>query len=117
MGLDANSVQFLIAARKQGVQFGRTMMLGRQHFFVPPASVREYLEHCALPATGVEEAIQSSPFSEPFFKALGGTQIDSLDNATFEGANFIHDLNQPIPDEMERKIRHRLRRRHDGTRV
>ena len=103
MGLDANSVQFLIAARKQGVQFGRTIMLGRQHFFVPPALVRGFMEHCGLSTAGLEEAIKSSTFSEPFFKALGATQVDSLDNATFEGANFIHDLNQPIPDEWKEK--------------
>lgn len=98
MGLDANSVQFLIGAHKQGAQFGRTIMLGRQHFFVPPALVSEFMAKSGLPTAGLEESIKSSVFAEPFFKALGGTQIDSMDNATFEGANFIHDLNNPIPD-------------------
>src|SRR5947209_6280241 len=98
MGLDANSVQFLIAARKQGVQFGRTIMLGRQHFGVPPGLTCEFMARHRLPTAGLEESIKSSVFSEPFFQALGGTQVDSLDNAEFEGANHIHDLNQPIPD-------------------
>lgn len=98
MGLDVNSAQFLIGARKQGVQFGRTMMLGRQNFFVPSGLLIDFLTQTRIPTASVEEAVKSSPFSEPFFKALGATQVDSMDNATFEGANHIHDLNQPIPD-------------------
>jgi len=98
MGLDVNSAQFLIGARKQGVHFGRTMMLGRQNFFVPSGLLIDFLTQTRIPTAGVEEAVKSSPFSEPFFKALGATQVDSMDNATFEGANHIHDLNQPIPD-------------------
>ncbi|HWC59911.1 MAG TPA: methyltransferase domain-containing protein [Verrucomicrobiae bacterium] len=98
MGLDANSARFLIAARKKGAQFGRTMMLGRQNFFVPPGLLCDYMAKAGLATAGVEESVKSSPFAEPFFKALGATQVDSMDNATFEGANFIHDLNVPIPD-------------------
>src|SRR3954470_20114264 len=97
MGLDANSVRFLIAARKQGVQFNRTIMLGRQHFFVPPALVCDFMACQGLPREGVETAIRTSVFSEPFFQSLGASQVDSMDNAEFEGANHIHDLNQPIP--------------------
>src|ERR1700742_2956113 len=98
MGLESNAVQFLIAARKKGVQFGRTIMLGRQHFFVPPGLVCDFLGKAGLPTIGVEAAIKSSVFSEPFFQALGATQIDSIDNAEFEDANRIHDLNLPVPD-------------------
>jgi len=98
MGLDVNSAQFLIGARKQGVQFGHTMMLGRQNFFMPSGLLIDFLKRAGIPTAGVEEAVKSSPFSEPFFKALGAMQVDSMDNATFEGANCIHDLNQPIPD-------------------
>ena len=97
MGLDANSVRFLIAARKQGVQFTRTIMLGRQHFFVPPALVCDFMARQGLPSDGVETAIRTSVFSEPFFKSLGASLVDSMDNAEFEGANYIHDLNNPIP--------------------
>jgi len=98
MGLDANSVRFLIAARKQGVQFNRTIMLGRQHFFVPPALVCDFMARQGLASAGLEAAIKTSVFAEPFFQALGASQVDSMDNAEFEGANHIHDLNQPIPD-------------------
>lgn len=104
MGLDANSVRFLIAARKQGVQFNRTIMLGRLNLFVPPRLVCDFLTRQGLPTDGVESALKATVYSEPFFKALGATQVDSIDNAKFEGANHIHDLNQPIPDNWKEQF-------------
>ncbi|HXT12290.1 MAG TPA: hypothetical protein VN873_12065 [Candidatus Angelobacter sp.] len=104
MGLDSNAAQFLIAARKQGVQFGRTIMLGRQHLFVPPGVVCDLMKKQGLPTTNLEAAIKSTPYSEPFFQALGATQVDSMDNATYEGANHIHDLNVPVPDALKEQF-------------
>jgi hypothetical protein len=104
MGLDSNAVQFLIAARKQGVQFGRTIMLGRQHFGVPAELVCDFMARQGFPTAGIKEAIKSDVFSEPFFKAIGATHVDSLDNAEFEGANHIHDLNLPIPADWKEKF-------------
>jgi SAM-dependent methyltransferase len=104
MGLESNAVRFLIAARKKGVQFNRTMTLGRQHFAVPPGVVCDLMGRQGLPTEGLEAAIKSSVFSEPFFQALGAKQVDSIDNAEFEGANFIHDLNQPIPADWKEKF-------------
>ena len=43
MGLDINSVRFLIAARKQGAELGDALMLGRQDLNVYPAKMREAL--------------------------------------------------------------------------
>ena len=73
-------------------------MLGRQHFFVPPALVCDFMARQGLASDGLEAAIKTSVFAEPFFQALGALQVDSMDHAEFEGANHIHDLNQPIPD-------------------
>jgi len=104
MGLDSNAVQFLIAARKQGVRFNRTIMLGRQHFAVPPGLVCDFMAKQGFSTSGMEAAIKGNIFSEPFFQALGATQVDSIDNAEFEGANYIHDLNQPIPESWKEQF-------------
>jgi hypothetical protein len=74
MGIGPRSLKFLAHAKKQGVCFGKTVMLGRQSMH--------------LPHTG---------FAEPLFKTLGATQVDSLDVSGYEGANIIHDLNLPVP--------------------
>ena len=44
MGLDINAVQFLIAARKSGVEFGDVLTLGRQDLNVYPAKMKTLLE-------------------------------------------------------------------------
>jgi SAM-dependent methyltransferase len=104
MGLDANSVRFLITARKNGVQFNRTVMLGRLNLFVAPELICEFLAQHGLPAGSMDAALNTAPYSEPFFEALGATQVDSVDNARFEGANLIHDLNEPIPEEWKEQF-------------
>jgi hypothetical protein len=104
MGLDANSIRFLIAARKQGVEFNRTVMLGRLNLFVPPSLVCEFLARQGLPTDSMKATLNTASYSEPFFQALGATEIDSMDNAKFEGANLIHDLNQPIPKDWKEQF-------------
>ena len=97
MGLDINDVQLFIAARKQGVQFGRTIMIGRNSLNVFPSAMVAILERHGLPSEKFRKAGPECAYAEPFFEALGAVRVDSLDNSDFEGAQFIHDLNQPIP--------------------
>ncbi len=97
MGLDINAVQFLIAARKRGARFGRTLMLGRQSLNVFPAAMVAVLERNGLPAEKFKTPGPECAYAEPFFEALGAAQVDSLDHSGFEGAQFVHDLNQPVP--------------------
>jgi SAM-dependent methyltransferase len=99
MGLDINSVQFLVAAQKKGVSFSRVAMLGRQRLNVFPRTVMSVLERNGIPAEGFKNAGSRCAFAEPFFEALGAKTVDSVDNSDFEGARLVHDLNQPMPAE------------------
>ena len=38
---------------------------------------------------------------DSFFRLLGVTDIAWLDHSDYEGANIIHDLNLPLPDELD----------------
>ena len=104
MGLDINSVQFLVAARKKGVSFGRVAMLGRQSLNVYPRTMVSVLEKNGLPAEKFRAAGEGCAYAEPFFEALGATRIDSLDYSDFEGARLIHDLNLPLPSDWKEKF-------------
>lgn len=97
MAFDINTVQFLIAARRRGAGFGRTLMLGRQSLNVFPAAMVSLLERNGLSAEKFKASGPECAYAESLFEALGATQVDSLDNSDFEGAKFVHDLNQPIP--------------------
>ncbi len=104
MGLDINAVQFLIAAKKRGAGFGRTLMLGRQGLNVFPAAMVSLLERNGFPTEKFKAAGPECAYAEPFFEALGAQQVDSLDNSDFEGAKFVHDLNRPIPPDWKEKF-------------
>ena len=103
MGLDINAVQFLISARKAGVQFGRTVTLGRQST-IAADTVSAMLERQGLSAEKFREASKTCDYAEPLFEALGAMQVETMDNSAFEGAKLIHDLNQPIASEWKEQF-------------
>lgn len=95
MGLDINAVRFLIQAHRQGVQFGEVLTLGRQDLNVYPKKMAEVFDAHGLPSQAFkgEDKVH---FAEPCFLGLGARKVHAMDASTFEGAEFVHDLNQPI---------------------
>jgi SAM-dependent methyltransferase len=110
MGLDINSVQFLILARKEGVELGDVLTLGRQDLNVYPSRMRALLAKHGYPTEAFDPSQADTGFAEPVFKALGAKNVFSLDASDFEGANVVHDLNQPLPE----KLRERFDLVYDG---
>ena len=90
MGLDKHSAQFLLNQKLCGVQFGRVLTLGRQSVYMPNHHYQAQLQ-----ALGVEQ--KQNEYADSFFTGLGATSVDFMDVSDYEGANVIHDLNQPIP--------------------
>lgn len=99
MGLDINVAQFMVAARKQGVRFDRSLMLGRSQLNVYPKTMAELLARHGLPADKFKNPGPECFYAEPFFEALGAVKPEAMDNSAYEGAKLVHDLNQPIPSE------------------
>jgi hypothetical protein len=104
MGLDINAVQFLIAARKRGVEFGDVLTLGRQDLNVYPARMRQVLASHGLPQELFGPDAKDTGYSEPVFKTLGARRVASMDVSAFEGAEHVHDLNQPIGPELREQF-------------
>ena len=104
MGLDINAVQFLIAARKEGATFGDVVMLGRQDLNVYPAKMRALLAKHGFPTDAFAPEAKDTGFAEPVFKSLGAKNVFALDASNFEGAEFVHDLNQPLPPELRERF-------------
>jgi hypothetical protein len=100
MGLNVNSLKFLLLARERGVSFRRVLMIGRQSIGVSPRDIRTL---ASLPladelADGLRRLdIRAGQYAEPFFALCGAEQIDSMDRTAYEGATILHDLNVPIP--------------------
>ena len=100
MGINSETAAFLCEARRDGASFRRVLTLGRQNLNVP-ADVLE-----ALAATyGIDRALALSSvgdYAEGFFRVfLGAERIDAIDNSGYEGAQVVHDLNFPVPRELE----------------
>jgi hypothetical protein len=104
MGLDINSVQFLIAARKSGVPIGDVLMIGRQDLNVYPVKMRRVLTKAGLPDELFAPNAPDTRYAEPVFKSLGARSVASLDASAFEGAEFVHNLNQPVGNELKQRF-------------
>ncbi|MGO9681631.1 MAG: hypothetical protein ACLPTZ_03310 [Beijerinckiaceae bacterium] len=87
-----------------GAKFDRTVTLGRQDLFLTPLQIRNV---CSAFGLSIDEqeakqiALGKDRFCEPMLERLGAVVVDSVDANAFEGANIIHDLNQPMPAELQ----------------
>lgn len=104
MGLDINSVLFLLAARRRGAEFGDVVMMGRQDLNVYPAKMRQILSESNYSDQLFAPAAPDTGFAEPVFKSLGARTVASLDASDFEGAEYVHDLNRPIGENLKQKF-------------
>jgi hypothetical protein len=107
MGLDADGTRALLYARKQGVDFSRTAMLGRQGLHLNVPTLTRNLKDFGLEASAKESVRMLSAekgYAEPFLRLLGASEIVSFDVSGFEGATYIHDFNLPLDKKFSRRF-------------
>ncbi len=107
MGIDRQSLEFLIDAKKSGIEFGNTITLGRQDLLVEYNTIEYIFNKYGIKYT--EEIITSfykknNQFSEPLLEYIGATNCLSMDFSDFEHADIVHDLNVPIDDSLKHKF-------------
>lgn len=101
MGLDQNGLQFLLYARRLGVDFAHCAMIGRQSLYLTATQLRASLAKFDCP---FDEAIEDrvlnahGGYAEGLFEHLGARQVSSFDVADYEGATHLHDMNLPLPE-------------------
>lgn len=102
MGLDANGTRFVLYAKRLGVDFSRSAMIGRQYLSrVSPADLKRNLVEFdfAFDKQTIDRIFSdSNGYAEPFLHFLGAKEVHSFDNSDYEGATHLHDMNQEIPD-------------------
>lgn len=99
MAINNSFGKFLFYCKKHGVDFDKTLMLGRLKLYINKTNLETYSQELGMninPASIVKDE-----YSEGFFKLLGSSQPDSMDYSAYENANIIHDLNTPIPDHLK----------------
>ena len=101
MGIDRNAAQALLWAKRQGVDFTITAMIGRQSLYLKDWDLQELFRKnkaVAPPFEVIPQIMQGrGGFAEAFFQQLGATAIDSFDASSYEDASQIWDMNQSLP--------------------
>lgn len=98
MGLDINSLNFLGFAKNQGVDFSKTLSIGRAGICITEDGIREFLINFGREdlIKNIKQLINSKYFEEILSVVFGAKILDSVDASSYEGASIIHDFNLPI---------------------
>src|SRR5207253_4003806 len=99
MGCDAHAVRFVVDSLRSGVDYQRTLMIGRQTLNVDPRRFKARLARRDPNVTydQVQRMLtEAGGFAEPFFRWCGAQSVDSMDNSDYERATILHDLNTPV---------------------
>ena len=98
MGLDINSLNFLGFSKNQGVDFSKTLSVGRASVCMSDDEVKEFLTAFGRSdlTKDIPQLTQSKYFEEILSAVFGATKLDSIDASSYEGASIIHSLNEPL---------------------
>jgi SAM-dependent methyltransferase len=106
MAIDFNSVKFLFWAKNLGVAFHRTATLGHLGMACSAGRVQRAARDFGIHATAeqirrcFQRQVCKDLYSDGFLRLLGAEEIVSVDRSDYEGASFLHDLNEPFPETM-----------------
>lgn len=104
MGIEWNTLKFLLACHESGIPFTKTMTLGRQSLYVAPATIAQLLTANRLCPDSVTADLRGGiRHADKLFSLLGAEDIVSIDGSAFEGATIVHDMNEPLPKEHHTK--------------
>jgi len=98
MGITANCSKFLFYSKDLGVNFKRSLTLGRLNLFASKKDISDQVNFFNNSSKSIKEVIFKDAYAEPLFEILGAEKTDSLDYSNYEKATIIHDLNFPVDD-------------------
>lgn len=105
MGIDRHSIALFATAKRLGVRFDQTLMLGRQNLVVDGAgSIRAgFADAGEQIGRSTARTFLEDGYAEPLLRYLGAQTTDSLDASDYESSTHIHDLNDPLPEPLRRR--------------
>jgi hypothetical protein len=106
MGLNFQSARMLWDARLAGASFEKTATLGHLSLRLHPRELAflrtAYRRQLGASAEDPLIDYRFGDWADPFFRGfLGAREITIVDNSSFEGADFLHDMNRPIPASLQ----------------
>jgi hypothetical protein len=104
MGITKHDTTFLFHAKKSGVDFNATAMLGRQVLYAAHADIDACISKHGFDMKTTSQLHFKDDYAEPLFETLGAGSIDSIDYSDYEGATIIADLNKPNPQGLSQRF-------------
>lgn len=113
LGVTPIHAAFLLYCRQLDADFTRSATLGRQALYMEQRDMIAILERFNAPyvKSDVQNIFETTRakefkfnFAEPFFEILGAKNVTSIDASGYEGATIIHDMNKPVPEDLQNKF-------------
>src|SRR3546814_6759421 len=101
MGIDLAAFEFLLRSHQRLGDFGRTLTLGRQRLLLRDEDSRKRFAKVLAsyrPDLSLDDI--EHRYVDRLIECLGGKPSHFLDNSAYEGAQVIHDLNEPLPPDL-----------------
>ena len=96
MGIIRSHAAFYLDARARGVDFARTLTLGRQRLYVTPDELHDLARRYHI---AERDDLRYGEAADGFLRQfLGVRDLQTIDHSSYEGATLMHDLNQPVPN-------------------
>lgn len=98
MGIIYRQAQMLLDAHRVGVTMNHLLMIGHQALLLHPSELREIRKVCPGALAGYKWGEYADRF---FIECLGVSKVNTLDYSSYEGADLLYDLNQPVPADLK----------------
>lgn len=104
MGLERFCAELLCVLKAKEAHLDSILMLGRQNLNLRVSEARKIERVSGIRISDLLDEGQGNCYSEPFLERLGFSEIESMDFSDYEGASILHDLNRPVPGELEARF-------------
>lgn len=104
MAIFWQNMKWLMWLKKSGaIEFDNVITLGRLNLYMEPREIEDLSRHFGFEEAAREHLVPRPKYCEPFFEMLGASTVDSMDASDYEDATVVHNLNDPIPKELDAK--------------
>lgn len=107
MGVNIHVLRLALHAKKQGANFEKVITIGRLDALLTPDQVEQEFasfDEPLLPGEAANLLAARDRFCEPILERMGARSVDSLDASDYEGATIVHNLNNPIPEDLKQRF-------------
>ncbi len=110
VGLTTESILFLAESWLEGPPVRSVLTLGKQDLLAAPERLELILrQHDLWPPSAetpsFKKAMKRSPWrAAELFRWMGAKEVKACDASAYEGADVIHDLNEPLPPSLEEQF-------------